>query len=331
MTMSTTFFFPSLCSKPQSNLLKIFKRSDTRRLILRSRHSVGAMSNSNSHSYATKQPGNVEKPRPSASLVLLDSQNRILLTHRTSTLGSFANAHVFPGGNLDPAQDHSHEECAIRETFEETGILLSTTGIPESLIPSLAEVRKQIHSRTLKFSDFCSTNNLKLDEASLMPFTTWITPPTMKKRYETQMFLSFLPLVGSDVDSSTATLPTPDGGIETVSTEFMPASEILSKSRSHSIILFPPQAYLIARLSYFTSHATLSIQEQRDAIKRWLAGEDMNSYVFEPRPEGKASDGRTILGFGPKGDQRKKALVTFGKGGMPSDVEIVKSRDLSRL
>ncbi|EPS41845.1 hypothetical protein H072_4222 [Dactylellina haptotyla CBS 200.50] len=287
----------------------------------------------NPHSYTTVQPTGVAVPRPSASLVLLDSQNRILLTHRTSTIGSFANAHVFPGGNQDP-EDTSSEFCAIRETFEETGVLLTTSPAPSSLVSTFPEVRKAIHSHKLKFSDFLSSNNLAADVDSLIPYTTWITPPTMKKRYETKMFLAFLP-VSSSVEGTVeenVNLPTSDGGVETLSASFMTANEILAALGKNEIILFPPQAYLITRLSRFTNDTSLSVQQQREAIKSWIEQEGVGKYVFEPRPEGKTKDGkRLILGYGPRGDPHRKSVLKFGKGGMPADLQIMEATEAAKL
>ncbi|KAK6344728.1 hypothetical protein TWF718_006686 [Orbilia javanica] len=289
----------------------------------------------NAHSYTTLQPEGVAVPRPSASLVLLDSQNRILLTHRTSTIGSFANAHVFPGGNQD-AKDTSPEFCAVRETFEETGVLLTIPPPPSSLIPQFPQIRKDIHSRThpLSFNQFLEENGLQADVGGLIPFTKWITPPTMKKRYETHMFLGFLPLSSSSsVDSSSSTqLPTSDGGVETVSTTFMTAEEILVGLKENSIILFPPQAYLVTRLARFLSDRGLGVEEQREKIKQWIEEEGVGKYVFEPRPEGKTKDGkRLILGYGPRGDVNRKSVLKFGKGGMPEDLQIVEATEAAKL
>ncbi|KAK6539262.1 hypothetical protein TWF694_009497 [Orbilia ellipsospora] len=284
------------------------------------------------HSYVSKLPF-VATPRPSASLILLDSQNRILLTHRTSTIGSFANAHVFPGGNQDP-EDTSPEFCAIRETFEETGVLLTIPPPPSSLFSTFPQVRKQIHSHEIKFSDFLKANNLSANVESLIPYTTWITPPTMKKRYETRMFLTFLPLSTSSSEGieETMNLPTSDGGAETVSAKFMTAEEILADARENKIILFPPQAYLVTRLLKFVTDGSLSVVQQREAIKEWIEAEGMGRYVFEPRPEGKTKDGkRLILGYGPRGDPNRKSVFKPGKSGMPEGHEIVEATQAAKL
>jgi hypothetical protein len=67
--------------------------------------------------------------------------------------------YVFPGGRLDP-EDADHAAAAIRETFEETGI--------------------------------------RLDRASLIPISRWVTPPGLPSRYDARFFAAFVP-AGTDV------------------------------------------------------------------------------------------------------------------------------------
>lgn len=74
------------------------------------------------------------------SVVLISPGNEVLLLHRVRTSTSFPSAHVFPGGNISLSQDGEvpqpkdvgrHEDsipyrrAAIRELFEESGILLA--------------------------------------------------------------------------------------------------------------------------------------------------------------------------------------------------------------
>lgn len=85
-------------------------------------------------------PSSIEKKKSNRrSVILLSPKNKILLLHRVKGT-SFASAHVFPGGNLDafhdgkapPANDARHHadgevyrRAAVRECFEESGILLA--------------------------------------------------------------------------------------------------------------------------------------------------------------------------------------------------------------
>ena len=71
---------------------------------------------------------------------------------------------------------------AVRETFEETGLLLVAPN--KGKLPSDTELdiaRDAIHSKKLMFGDFLKQHGLSVDEKSLLPFTQWITPPMVPK------------------------------------------------------------------------------------------------------------------------------------------------------
>lgn len=83
---------------------------------------------------------------------------------------------MFPGGNYDQNQDASLQMTAIRETFEESGLLLAS---PASAIPDgkvLEAARHAIHSQKRTFVTFLEEHKLAADVDALLPFTEWITP-----------------------------------------------------------------------------------------------------------------------------------------------------------
>jgi 8-oxo-dGTP pyrophosphatase MutT (NUDIX family) len=94
---------------------------------------------------------------------------------------------VFPGGNFDKKQDASLGITAIRETFEESGLLLTSSSsnsgkvVPEHV---LDEARRNIHEQRLLFNTFLNEHELIADTALLLPFTQWITPANVL-RYAT--------------------------------------------------------------------------------------------------------------------------------------------------
>jgi 8-oxo-dGTP pyrophosphatase MutT (NUDIX family) len=86
---------------------------------------------------------------------------------------------VFPGGNFDGKQDKSLAMTAIRETFEESGLLLASSSLstaPPPLEADLDKARHDIHQQKLLFQQFLQSKNLEADVESLLPFTQWITP-----------------------------------------------------------------------------------------------------------------------------------------------------------
>ena len=140
-------------------------------------------------------------PRPSASLIVVNDKNEVLLVQRNSKSRSFAGAHVrlsfplfpspfrnnpltvqvFPGGNHDEDDGESgHRMTAIRETFEETGLLLaksrSTPVPPELDQETLSRGRQSILLGKTRFSEFLEGAGVTAAVDELLPFTEWITP-----------------------------------------------------------------------------------------------------------------------------------------------------------
>jgi hypothetical protein len=126
----------------------------------------------------------------------------------------------------------------------------------------------------------------------LMPFTRWITPPNVPKRYTTQMYIYFLPLaseqatgasdkgIGHLPTSDEAVIATPkhDGGIEHTSARFLAASKWLSLARAGKIILFPPQFFLLYQVAQFFEAASSTqplspeiLEQQRRQLKDYLS------------------------------------------------------------
>lgn len=108
---------------------------------------------------------------------------------------------------------------AIRELFEETGILLASP-ISHNSVPSsekLARGRREIHSRTdpLTFPTFLQNNGLTVEEslASLIPFSQWTTPTNAKARYWTWFYVACLEEFPNILIAGDAPTKTVDGVI----------------------------------------------------------------------------------------------------------------------
>lgn len=217
-------------------------------------------------------------PRPSSSVLVISPNNQILLLQRVKQSSSFPSAHVFPGGNVaerhdgrvpDPPAFERHEDsdvyrmCAIRECFEESGILLARNNgfgrlieVPES---EREEGRKAIHSNKTTFPEWLAKKGGRADIDGLIPFTRWVTPTNVPKRFTTQMYLYFLPTMQATSLTETSKdneeeevkipLPTTDGGLEHTTARFLPASVWLRLAQEGRIIMFPPQFFLLHQVA----------------------------------------------------------------------------------
>ncbi|KAE8345779.1 hypothetical protein BDV24DRAFT_177593 [Aspergillus arachidicola] len=329
---------------------------------------VTAKSTSVSGKMASQKDGPKPKPkpsipRPSSSVVLISPKNEVLLLHRVKTSTSFASAHVFPGGNLSdqdgkcpPVEDPKRHDdaiwyrnAALRELFEESGILLAKDqnsgkmlAVPEQ---KREEGRKRIHRNEVTFIEWLKQQNPAAvpDTEQLIPFTRWITPTNVPKRYSTQMYLYFLPLplesdksllseLPAEGEREEIQIPTSDGGIEVTEARFLPASEWLRLAGSGEVVMFPPQILLLHLVSQFLDQVP-RITDSVDELRRRRA--ELVDFVhtgnppwtekcISPKMLKMSSDGRTILALdhpGPelkgtdrRGEPDRVVLVKFAKG-----------------
>jgi len=151
--------------------------------------------------------------RDAATVVLLrDGAGGIeawLLT-RVRQMVFAAGMTVFPGGRVDdadadlPFAPGAAEEvatrfgcdetaarallgAAVRETFEETGVLLTTP------VADLSGARTDVEAGRVSFGDLLRTNGLTISRDVLHPWSRWITPPGEVRRYDTRFFVGALP------------------------------------------------------------------------------------------------------------------------------------------
>ncbi len=154
--------------------------------------------------------------KPAATVLLLrDGQDgpEVFMVERHQNLAGFGGACVFPGGTVDAA-DHrlaaSHHDfglppdslpfriAAIRETFEEAGVLLARPEGSDRLIAgarlaALTDARKTVHASADEFAALILREKLHLALDQLIPYAHWITPVIRPKRYDTHFFVLAAP------------------------------------------------------------------------------------------------------------------------------------------
>jgi hypothetical protein len=169
------------------------------------------------------------------------------------------------------------------------------------------------------------------------------------------LYLYFLPLKIEE-DSSTHTLPslkqalipvpTSDGGLEHTAAQFLPPKEWLSLAQSGSIVLFPPQFFLISLLSPLLSPAgpgeqpRQELESQRNSVLGFLKtgnppwGEKcIGPQAMSTRVNDGVSilslekPGRELEGTGRKGDDEFVILVEMTKEG-PRNLKVRRRQDL---
>ncbi|KAH9996836.1 hypothetical protein BJV77DRAFT_1059248 [Russula vinacea] len=285
------------------------------------------------------------EPWPSASLVVINSSNEVLLVHRNPKTTSFAGMHVFPGGNYDEKQDESYRMTAIRETFEETGLLLASAtsaGVPP---PSEAV---HSHGKTL-FRDFLRQHALSADVEALLPFTEWITPLGISRCPLPHAFLRRFPaplpprvrLLPFSSSTTQHRLPTPDGGAggegqqqEVIEARFVHPLQALAEHQAKQIALMPPQHYILTTLADLLVGREAA-PHQRERVERLSAGAFGRMVVCPEAVRAGDARGRVALVFegdeargGPKGRVHRSLVLFSPETKLPTEVELLRNFDI---
>ena len=140
-------------------------------------------------------------PIPAASLILLRQADgvEVLVGHRSLSTRAFPGAIVFPGGKLE-VQDaawpraqgdvvQTARHAALREAFEETGLLVDAAGDGPPPGANVGLERRRVEGGEVGFAELLQRWDSTLDPERLTPFAHWITPDYSPYRFDTFFFL----------------------------------------------------------------------------------------------------------------------------------------------
>lgn len=157
-------------------------------------------------------------PAPSATILMLRDGRQgleVFMVVRHHQIDFASGALVFPGGKADPqdfdpalvdyldgaaddAAMRAIQVSAIREAFEECGILLARAAgdvelISGSRLAALEPYRNRLHSGEISIAAFVQQERLRLACDRLVHFAHWVTPEMLPKRFDTHFFLAAAP------------------------------------------------------------------------------------------------------------------------------------------
>ena len=159
-------------------------------------------------------------PLPSTTLMLLRPGNgelQVLMLRRV-TRASFGGAWVFPGGVLDrrdrdqglygrclgaldahasralSVSDNglAYWVAAVRETFEEAGLLMAVNACGQSIRGTATQRRALIEGR-VAFAELCRRGNWRLPTRRIHYVGHWITPSAAPRRFSTRFLAAAAP------------------------------------------------------------------------------------------------------------------------------------------
>jgi len=221
--------------------------------------------------------------RPAATVMLIrDTESgafEVFMLQRTLNAAFAGGMYVFPGGRVDELDgieeleqlcdglDDKHASgllqiasgglaywvAAIRECFEEAGVLLARNSQTKQLVafdePAIIqrfdEARLKIHDSSLSIIDLCLSENLSLVTDSIHYVSHWITPVGEARRFDTRFFVARAPESQEPLHDSQ----------ETIASLWVQPQDALDKLARGDLAMFPPTSENLKFLANFKTTA----------------------------------------------------------------------------
>jgi 8-oxo-dGTP pyrophosphatase MutT (NUDIX family) len=205
------------------------------------------------------------------------------MLRRRASMAFAAGAYAYPGGGVDPRDERPVRWAgpplewwaralgvperqaqavvcaAVRETFEEAGVLLAGPDGASVVADTTGEQweadRAALVAHDLAFADFLAARDLVLRSDLLAPWARWITPEFERRRYDTWFFLALLPPGQRTRDVS---------GEADRTVWLRPAEAVAGHTRGEMALLPPTLATLRSLLPYGRAADALAAAADRD-------------------------------------------------------------------
>ena len=259
--------------------------------------------------------GSPVEPRLAATVVLLRpgaGGPEVLLTHRPASMAFAGDMHVFPGGrvdaadadpallarsaidpataaerlggDLDPTAALAAYVAAIREVFEEVGVLLADHAPGVDLIGA----RARLLAAPDAFPAIATELDLRLWTDRLVALSRWVTPASLERRFDARFFVATMP---PDVESSLV-------GDEVAAQAWHRPADALDAMGAGRIGMWLPTSTTLMQLEHVRgiddvaahlaprAHGKIVVEPVSDAVVRiempaggGIAGQPVNAYL----------------------------------------------------
>ncbi|HVB27580.1 MAG TPA: NUDIX hydrolase [Mycobacteriales bacterium] len=253
------------------------------------------------------------EPRHAATVVLLrdtSSGIRAYLLRRAGSMAFAPRMHVFPGGSVDPRDAQIGDAAwigprpatwttvltaddglaralvaaAVRETFEESGVLLAGPAADRVVEDTTGEGweadRLALLDRSLSLADLLHRRGLALRADLLRPWAHWITPEPEPRRYDTRFFVAALPAGQRTRDVST----------ESDRVIWVSPAEALERHAAGELAMLPPTVVTLAELAGFADVAAViragDARDVRPILPRVVISDADEARLLLPHEEG---------------------------------------------
>jgi len=219
--------------------------------------------------------------RPAATVLLVRDADgggiEVFMLRRTFSAAFASGMFVFPGGKVDevdgiaeigelcdgltdaeasgllgiPAGGLAYWVAAVRECFEEAGVLLArhaSTGEvirfdDDEVATQFQAERENIHDGSVALLELCRRENLRITTDEIHYVSHWITPKGERRRFDTRFFVARAPGAQHALHD--------DG--ETIESMWLRPEDAIRRWREGDLMLMPPTA---ANIEFLLPHRT---------------------------------------------------------------------------
>src|SRR5918911_523095 len=235
----------------------------------------------------------VAAARPASTVVLLRPADpfEVFLVRRSDSIAFMGGAHVFPGGRVDdedrledidalsdgaaaaaarmsdlpPEIAVAHHVAALRELFEEAGVMLAR----EMPAQPLEGYRRDLLAGEITFGDIVRAERLRLAFDDLAYFAHWVTPEIETRRFDTRFFIARAPEgqtpVHDEGETSHSEWLEPASAIQQCRDGAIPRLQPRFEKRGEQTLLFYPGDPMYPAVEGFDATETRFVLEN----KRW--------------------------------------------------------------
>ncbi len=188
--------------------------------------------------------------KPAATVMLLrdsDAGVEVFMLRRTTRATFAGGMYVFPGGKVDEADgpgDPGYVIAAIRECFEEAGVLLAKdeAGLTIADGHPVLTHRHDVHDGTVDLASMCREHGLRPAIEDLVWVSHWVTPVgESPRRFDTRFFIAVAPADQTSTHDDN----------ETIASTWIRPTDALQRATRGELTMMPPT---IKNLEYLASH-----------------------------------------------------------------------------
>ncbi len=196
---------------------------------------------------------------------------QVFVLHRVAGMAFAPSVTVFPGGAVDPTDSlpvpwsgpdrgwwaaalgteigmaEALVVAAVRELFEETGVLLADGVVPDP-------AREAVTDHRMSLADVLVAAGLHLQSERLRPWANWITPAGSARRYDTFFFAAELP-EGQEAQLLTT---------EAESGRWAHPADLLAEHAAGALAIMPPTRAMLTELT--EAGSVRSVLDQRRPV-----------------------------------------------------------------